>query len=86
VATPACAAALPATPRPSAVDALCRRCDVVISGELTRLARRSPTLDDHELEQVSTSIHRVVERLLLNRVRERPSDHLATLFDLEETT
>jgi hypothetical protein len=84
VATPACAAP-PATPRPSAIDALCRRCDVVISGELARLSRRSPTLGERELELVSTSIRRVVERLLLDRVRERPSDHLATLFDLEET-
>jgi hypothetical protein len=85
VATPICAAPL-ATPQPSAIDALCRRCDVVITGELARLARRSPALGDRELELVSTSIRRVVERLLLDRVRERPSDHLATLFDLEETT
>ena len=85
MATPICAAP-PATPRTSAVDALCRRCDVVISGELARLARRSPTLGDRELELVSTSLRRVVERLLLDRARERPSDHLATLFDLEETT
>jgi len=85
VATPVCAAP-PAMPQPSAVDALCQRCNVVISGELARLARRSPTLGDRELELVSTSIRRVVERLLLDRARERPSDILATLFDLEETT
>jgi hypothetical protein len=85
VATPICAAP-PAMPRPSAVDALCQRCEVVISGELARLARRSPTLGDRELELVSTSIRRLVERLLLDRVREGPSDHLATLFALEETT
>jgi hypothetical protein len=59
---------------------------VVISGELARLARRSPTLGDRELELVSTSLRQVVERLLLDPARERPSDHLATLFDLEETT
>lgn len=85
MATPICAAPL-APPQPSAIDALHRRCDVVISGELARLARRSPALGDRELELVSTSIRRVVERLLLDRVRERPSDHLATLFALEETT
>ena len=85
MAIPVCAAP-PAPPRLSAVDALCRRCDVVISGELARLARRSPALGDRELELVSTSIRQVVERLLLDRVRERPSDHLATLFDLEEMT
>ncbi|HEU5156686.1 MAG TPA: hypothetical protein VFU43_06780 [Streptosporangiaceae bacterium] len=85
MATPICAAP-PALPHFSAADALRRRCDVVISGELARLARRSPTLGDRELEVVSASIHRVVERLLLERLRERPSDHLAALFDLEETT
>jgi len=84
VATPICAAP-PATPVFSAADALRQRCDVVISGELARLARRSPTLGDSELELVSTSIQRVVERLLLERVRGRPSDHLVVLFDLEET-
>ena len=85
MATPICAVP-PTTSRLSAVaDELRRRCDGVISGELARLARRSPTLGDHELDLVSTSLQRVVERLLLERVRERPSDHLATLFDLEET-
>lgn len=85
MATPICAAP-PTTPDLSVAEALRRRCDVVISGELARLARRSPTLADSELEVVSTSIRRVVERLLLERVRGRPSDHLAVLFDLEETT
>ncbi len=83
MAMPVCAAP-PATPQPSVVDALCERCETVIGGELARLARRSPALGERELEVVSTSIRLVVERLLLDRVRERPSDHLATLFDLEE--
>jgi hypothetical protein len=85
VATPVCAAP-PATPDLSAADALRRRCDAVISGELARLARRSPALADGELELVSASIRRVVECLLLERVRGRPSDQLIVLFDLEETT
>jgi hypothetical protein len=83
VATPICAAP-PATSDFSAADALRRRCDVVISGELARLARRSPALGESELELVSMSIRRLVERLLLERVRGRPSDHLVALFDLEE--
>jgi hypothetical protein len=63
-----------------------RRCEAYIAGELARVARRSPSLGDYELRLVSTSIRRVVERLLLERVRGRPSDHLIVLFDLEEAT
>jgi hypothetical protein len=85
VATPICAAP-PARPDFFPADALRRRCDTVISGELARLARRSPTLGDGELELVSASIRRVVERLLLDRVPGGPSDHLVVLFDLEEAT
>jgi hypothetical protein len=89
VATPTCAvapAAVPSAPADvRAVDALRRRCEVVITGELARLARRSPTLGAGELEMVSTSIRRVVERLLLERVRGRSPDHLVALFGLEET-
>jgi hypothetical protein len=61
------------------------RCEAYITGELARLASRSPTLGDNELELVSSSIHRVVDRLLLERLRGRSSDHLVALFDLEET-
>jgi hypothetical protein len=87
VATPVCTVP-PATPDVgrSVADALHRRCDVVITGELARLARRSPRLGAHELDVVSTSIRRVVERLLLDRVPGRSFDeHLVELFDLEET-
>jgi hypothetical protein len=84
VATPMCATQ-PSTIEGTAVDVLRRRCEAYIAGELTRLARRSPALGANELRLVSTSIHRVVERLLLERVPGRPSDHLIALFDLEET-
>jgi hypothetical protein len=89
VATPTCAirpATLPPETEPRAADVLRRRCDAFIAAELARLARRSPALGDGQLELVSTSIHRVVERLLLERLRGRPSDQLIALFDLEEVT
>ncbi|HEX6473349.1 MAG TPA: hypothetical protein VF069_29940 [Streptosporangiaceae bacterium] len=88
MATPICAAP-PTTPDLPAVNALQRRCEAFISGELARLARRSPTLGDDELGAVSAAIRRVVDRLVLDRVRARPTDHLAALaalFDFEETT
>jgi hypothetical protein len=66
-----------------AVDALRQRCEAYIAGELARLARRSPTLGERELELVSTSIRRVLDRLLLENVRGRSADHLVALFDLE---
>ena len=84
MATPMCATQ-PSVTEGTAVDVLQRRCDAYVAGELARLARRSPALGANELTLVSTSIHRVLERLLLERVRGRPSDHLIALFDLEET-
>jgi hypothetical protein len=84
-ATPTCATQPPAT-ESTAADVLRSRCDTYIAGELARLARRSPALGDNELRLVSISLRRVVECLLLERVRGRPSDHLIALFDLEEAT
>lgn len=92
MATPVCAVAPAAISSPApdpapAVAALRRRCELVIAGELARLARRSPTLGTTELDVVSTAIRRVVDSLLLARLTgmRRSPDQLVALFDLDET-
>lgn len=61
-----------------------RHCEELVADELTRLARRVPSLADEHLGVVETSLRQIIDRLLpvRRRVEARP-ETLAALFDLE---
>jgi hypothetical protein len=75
----------PATPgRTDPAAAVERRWRAVIRGEVRRLRRRRPGLTPDEIRAVETALDRIIDRLLLSRLRGRPPSarHLATLLDL----
>jgi hypothetical protein len=61
-----------------------RHCQELVADELTRLARRVPTLAEDHLGVVEASLRQIIDRLLpVRRRAEAPPETLAALFDLE---
>lgn len=61
-----------------------RRCQDLVADELSRLARRVPSLEEDHLGVVEASLRQIIDGLLpaRRRARARP-ETLAALFDLE---
>ncbi|MCO6009033.1 hypothetical protein NE236_29075 [Actinoallomurus purpureus] len=61
-----------------------RHCQELVADELTRLARRVPSLAEDHLGVVETSLRQIIDRLLpVRRRAEARPETLAALFDLE---
>lgn len=54
----------------------------VIDAELRRLARRSPSLRQHDLDLVDQALHDIAEYLILSRLRTAPPAQAAQLRHL----
>ncbi|MFL6054319.1 MAG: hypothetical protein ACJ72W_15565 [Actinoallomurus sp.] len=66
------------------VRLLDRHCQELVADELTRLARRVPSLAEDHLGAVETSLRQIIDRLLpVRRRAEARPETLAALFDLE---
>ncbi|MEV5707314.1 hypothetical protein [Actinoallomurus sp. NPDC052274] len=73
---------------PSTMDAparlLDRHCQELVEDELTRLARRVPSLAEDHLGAVETALRQIIDRLLpVRRRAEARPETVAALFDLE---
>lgn len=68
----------------SARDLLQSRCKELATAEISRLARRVPSLRSGHLRQVEAALARVVDDLLLSRASAVHGDRLAVLFDLAD--
>ncbi|GAA4630540.1 hypothetical protein GCM10023196_056290 [Actinoallomurus vinaceus] len=61
-----------------------RHCQELVADELTRLARRVPSLAEEHLGVVETSLRQIIDRLLpVRRRAEARPETLTALFDLE---
>jgi hypothetical protein len=61
-----------------------RQCQELVADELTRLARRVPSLAEDHLGVVETSLRQIIDRLLpVRRRAEARPETIAALFDLE---
>jgi hypothetical protein len=68
----------------SAGDLLKRRCEKLTTAEMSRLARRVPSLHSGQLRQVEAAVGQVVDDLVLSRASAVCGDRLAILFDLAD--
>jgi hypothetical protein len=68
----------------SARDLLQHRCEELAAAEMARLARRVPALHEEHLGHVEATLGRVIDQLVLSRIRTLSGDQLAVLFDLAD--
>jgi hypothetical protein len=68
----------------SARDLLQHRCEELVAAEMARLARRVPALREEHLGHVEATLGRVIDQLVLSRIRTLSGDQLAVLFDLAD--
>lgn len=68
---------------PDLATAVRSRCEVVISAELARLARRT-SLDGADLAVVAGALYRLADNLLLDRLRAAPPERVADLLALND--
>jgi len=62
------------------VDNLRRQCGTVIDRELARLARRAPGMTGDELDAVCGALHRIADRLMLDRLPALSRDEIHILL------
>lgn len=65
-------------------ESLQRRCQGLVTVEMTRLSRRVPGLQAEHLGEVEAALCRVTERLVVSRAHTVDADELAALFALED--
>ena len=70
------------SPPATASDVLRRRCEELVTAEVTRLARRVEFSRPEHLRYVETALGRIIDDLILSRALTVSGDQLAALFDL----
>lgn len=68
----------------TAGELLQRRCQDLVTAEMTRLSRRVPSLQAEHLGEVEAALCRMMERLVVSRAHTVGADQLAALFVLAD--
>jgi hypothetical protein len=74
------------SPTTDASDLLRRRCEELVTAEVTRLARRVEFSRPEQLRYLETALGRIIDDLVLSRALAVSGDQLTALFNLGELT